>query len=109
MKRTQAIKALELLLRHYEAGTVNDIAARNARKALEALSKSLHVAVVLEGGLVQSVITDNPHLVGMGFDVIDYDTDGADQDDIAKIRQGDGSESEAVIGGGYIVRSEISY
>lgn len=39
----------------------------------------LRVIVHLEGGLVQSVSTDNPALLGISAYVIDYDIDGADE------------------------------
>lgn len=55
------------------------------------------LAVVIEGGLVQSVVTDqldcfSPYLE---VQVIDYDTDGVDDEDLILVPQGDGSTSEA--------------
>lgn len=57
------------------------------------------LAIILEGGLVQCVISDRPELFA-GFDVcvIDYDSEGADDDEIFLVRQGDGSREEACVG-----------
>lgn len=43
------------------------------------------IVIHVEGGLVQSVISDEP----LGFTIIDYDTEGADADEIADIPQPD--------------------
>jgi hypothetical protein len=37
------------------------------------------IAITLEGGTVQDVVTDDKRLCGVDVMVIDYDTDGADQ------------------------------
>lgn len=47
-------------------------------------------AIVLEGGLVSSVVTDGP--IRSGIDIVDYDTEGVDEDNIELIRQPDGNE-----------------
>lgn len=59
----------------------------------------MRIAVILEGGLVQSVVTDRPNLLPPDLEVlvIDYDTDGADPDDLSHVPQSDGSLSAAII------------
>lgn len=74
------------------------------------LEKPLHdnwkgVTVVLDGGLVQDVTSNDPRMVGLGYDVIDYDTDGAD--DCGVVKQADGSFSDAFLGGGYISQQTV--
>lgn len=51
------------------------------------------VAVVLEGGIVQAVVADR--LGEIEVVVIDYDADGCDESEIARITQPDGSTSDA--------------
>lgn len=51
------------------------------------------IAVVLEGGLVQSVLSDAPANVL----VIDYDIEGADEDDLTQITFFDGKTEEAQV------------
>lgn len=55
------------------------------------------VAVVLEGGLVQAVVTDQPAMQGIGVLIIDYDDEGADLDELTIVPQEDGGESDAVV------------
>jgi hypothetical protein len=56
------------------------------------------LVVVLEGGLVQSVISDDPTLAAScEIAVIDYDAENLDPEDITEIRQGDGSVSQAFV------------
>lgn len=57
------------------------------------------ILVVLEGGLVQSVCIGSRELreqVGNAV-VIDYDTEGADADEIVSIPQSDGTTADAVV------------
>jgi hypothetical protein len=51
------------------------------------------VAVVLEGGIVQSVVADHPEDIEVA--VIDYDADGCDASEIVRLTQPDGSTSDA--------------
>lgn len=46
--------------------------------AKEALDFVPRLAVVIEGGVLSSIITDDPGLVGTDVLLIDYDTDGVD-------------------------------
>jgi hypothetical protein len=54
------------------------------------------IAIVLEGGMVQDIVTDRPGAVGDAW-VIDYDTDGADAADLTDVTQGDGREEAAAV------------
>lgn len=58
------------------------------------------VAVVMEGGLVQSIVSDSPEkLPPMKMIIIDYDTDGANEEDLVSVPQGkDRKETEAFAG-----------
>jgi hypothetical protein len=53
------------------------------------------VVVTVEGGVVQSVVADRPDELDVV--VLDYDTQGADEDGIEYITQPDGSKSDAVV------------
>ena len=53
------------------------------------------IAVVLEGGLVQAVVTDDPALRGIDVFVIDYDTEGCDETELCQVRQSDGGTAAA--------------
>ncbi len=54
------------------------------------------VAVILEGGLVQCVVSDRPSdIPPMNLMVIDYDTEGADEEELLQVPQKDGSVSTA--------------
>lgn len=65
----------------------------------------LHVAVILEGGLCQTVVSDNPALIGLAYDVIDYDTEGADE--TGEVMQDSGDFADACISGGIIEEASI--
>ena len=58
-------------------------------------SKSVQIAVVIEGGLVQSVICNQSNELPNQIFVIDYDDDGWEPDDISPVIQSDGSVSGA--------------
>lgn len=59
--------------------------------------KKPFLAVVLEGGLVQCVVSDQPdYFKGQDVMVIDYDTS---DDDTVEVPQGDGSISDAYVSG----------
>lgn len=54
------------------------------------------VAVILEGGLVQCVVSDRPKdIQPMNLMVLDYDTEGADEEELLQVSQKDGSVSTA--------------
>lgn len=54
------------------------------------------LAVVLEGGIVQSVIADRPD-AAPAVAIVDYDTVGQSPEDLCDITQSDGSQSKAYI------------
>ena len=54
------------------------------------------VAVILEGGLVQCIVSDRPNdIQPMNLMVLDYDTEGADEEELLQVPQKDGSVSTA--------------
>ena len=53
------------------------------------------VVVTVEGGVVQSVIADRPEELDVA--VLDYDTQGAAENEIEYITQPDGSKFDAVV------------
>lgn len=61
------------------------------------ISEKPSLAIMIEGGLVQGVFSDNP-LFFEGVDVLvyDYDTDGADADEMLDITYLDGEKKKAV-------------
>jgi hypothetical protein len=58
------------------------------------------IAVIVEGGIVQSVVTNDEALIGQKILIIDYDIDGCDLDKITAIDQGDGTTVDAYVYGG---------
>lgn len=65
------------------------------------------VAVVLEGGIVQSVVADRPEDIEVA--VIDYDADGCDESEIVRLTQPDGSTSDAWVYDCLTERPRISF
>ncbi len=59
-------------------------------------NRCLRLAVVLEGGIVQSVIADQPE-AAPAVAIIDYDVDGQEPEALSLITQSDGSQSKAYI------------
>ena len=55
-----------------------------------------HLAIVLEGGIVQSVIADWPE-AAPEVAVVDYDVEGQDPEDLCLITQSDGSQSKVFV------------
>lgn len=53
------------------------------------------IAVVLEGGTVQSVVTDSPVFVGLKVMVVDYDTDSIPDDETIAVPQDNGGTARA--------------
>lgn len=55
------------------------------------------VGVILEGGLVQSVVSTAPERVtDLNLVILDYDVEGADADELLHVTQGDGASAQAV-------------
>jgi hypothetical protein len=64
------------------------------------------LAVVIDGGLVQAVVA-NGALADCPVTVIDYDTDGADKDELSEVDQGDDTVSDAFVSYRSISKAEI--
>lgn len=60
------------------------------------------IYVSMEGGICQGVSSNDPALAGLDFVIIDYDVEGATDDEVSEIVQPDGTIAEAIIGGGYV-------
>jgi len=56
------------------------------------------IVIAMEGGLVQSVSSDDLAEQGKEVVVIDYDAEGADADELHQIPQGEGESEPATIG-----------
>ena len=65
------------------------------------------IGIVLEGGLVSAVISDCKDDINKDFVVIDYDTDGCEDDPLVDVIQTDGSTSKANVWMDGIHRSMI--
>lgn len=65
------------------------------------------IYVVVEGGIVQDVVSDDPAHVGLQYTMIDYDVEGADVDDLRLIRQSDGEAVPAYVGEGTVQHALI--
>jgi hypothetical protein len=63
------------------------------------------ITVVVEGGLVTAVVSDDPALIGKSFTVVDYDIEGADEVD--QVEQSDGELVDAVVWGDSIEKAAI--
>lgn len=48
------------------------------------------IYIALEGGIVQSVCTDEPDMIGKRIVLVDYDTEGADESELTCVKQPDG-------------------
>lgn len=57
------------------------------------------LAIILEGGIVQSVVSDQPDIASRieRVVVIDYDTEGASEEDVSYVKQHDDDYSDACI------------
>ena len=74
------------------------------------MSKKAKFTVIVDGGIVQAVISDDTRLIGAEYDVIDYDCDECDPHDangVSQIKQSDGSIATAYTGGGYVEKQEV--
>lgn len=63
-------------------------------RRIDASHRCSRLAVVLEGGIVQSVIADHPE-TAPAVAVVDYDTEGQEPGALSLITQSDGSRSKA--------------
>jgi len=71
------------------------------------MKQCMRLAVVLEGGIVQAVIADQPD-VAPDVAVVDYDTDGYESDELRHISQSDGSRSIALVVEHYVEPAGIN-
>ena len=75
-----------------------DAALASMPAAEKTPAKRPTLAVVLEGGLVQSIVSDQPDNMPIGeVMVIDYDTEGAEDERIFCVPHGDGTSVDAVV------------
>lgn len=72
------------------SGATGGKACRSPRKACA------RFAIVIEGGIVQAVVTDRPD-IAPSVAVIDYDTEGFEPEDLHHITQSDGSKVKALV------------
>jgi len=59
--------------------------------------RRMEIAVVLEGGIVQSIISNAPSMLPDSILVIDYDRDGWEDDDLSPVVQDNGMEALAYV------------
>ena len=65
------------------------------------------LALILEGGIVQAVIADQPD-TAPAVAVLDYDTDGYESEELRSITQSDGSQSNALVVEHYVEPTRIN-
>jgi hypothetical protein len=65
------------------------------------------LALILEGGIVQAVIADQPD-TAPAVAVIDYDTDGYESEELCSIAQSDGCQSKALVVEQYVEPTRIN-
>ena len=68
---------------------------REANRASQSI-RPLRLAVVIDGGIVQAVVSDHPFCIEVA--IVDYDTEGAGCDKLTPVPQGDGTCVDAVVG-----------
>jgi uncharacterized protein YegL len=52
------------------------------------------IAIIMEGGLIQDILA----VEDVDITIVDYDTEGAEEEDLTEIPQNDGTSVEAFIG-----------
>jgi arsenate reductase-like glutaredoxin family protein len=52
-------------------------------------------------------VTDKEEERNIPFVVIDYDTEGLDEEELTKVKQGDGTESDAYVSADYAGKAKI--
>jgi hypothetical protein len=66
--------------------------SQGARQEAIAMEETV-VVIVLQGGLVQAICCAEP-LPGLRFEIIDYDVEGADSDQVSPIPYVDGASAD---------------
>ena len=61
------------------------------------MTEQLRLLITVEGGLVQSVSSNIP--IDATYVILDYDTEGADPEDIVAVPQGEGLTVDALMSG----------
>jgi hypothetical protein len=77
------------------------------QKCIRSAKPCMQLAIVMEGGIVQAVIADQPE-AAPAVAVIDYDTDGYESEELCSITQSDGSESKALVVEHYVEPTRIN-
>lgn len=113
-RRDAAFQTVRLLIEAYRRGEERggsidwEDLDQAYRVALEASKEAVHrncaelrkrcvrLAIVIEGGLVQAVVSNQPD-VAPSVAVIDYDTDGFEAEDLCHITQSDGSKAKVLV------------
>ena len=67
-------------------------------ESINAPTDPIYLAIVIEGGMVQDIVSNHPNAFAFVDDVmvIDYDDDSADPDDLTIVPQEDGTEADAL-------------
>ena len=61
-------------------------------------TKKIHLAIVMDGGIIQDIVSNVPGFFDdIEITVIDYDIDGAGDDECQTIIQSDESEADAFV------------
>jgi hypothetical protein len=72
------------------------------------MDKLKTVAIIIEGGLVQDIVSDDPAMFrDVDFLVIDYDTEGAEPEDVYDLAQPSGGTATAFVGWRGVTRARI--
>ncbi|HED14467.1 MAG TPA: hypothetical protein ENI62_12580 [Gammaproteobacteria bacterium] len=77
------------------------------QKSIKSAKQCAQLVVVLEGGIVQAMIADQPD-AAPAVAVADYDTDGYESEELCRITQSDGSQSMALVVEHYVEPTRIN-
>lgn len=109
MKKEEIVEKLTLLIQDIDCfrndmGDMSDESYDLSKEVLQnikaAVSKKPRVIVTIEGGVVTSILSD----VEIDTIVVDYDTDGADENDLKEIPQG----TQGPVEDAYVYEGEIN-
>lgn len=82
------------------------LCARCAASTIDEPEDRGKLAVIVEGGVVQAIVSDGP-LTGMDVTIIDYDAEGVDAEALTPIDQGGGSTMDALVRTETITKAEV--